>query len=574
MVVERASAHLLPKPWGVLDLRPWSDARHDGGAIGEIHYERPISRRRIRRSCSSCCSPTSRFPSRFIPTMRWRTRWACRAARPKPGTSSSAAPGAQVALGLDRRLTPQQLREAVDDGSISDLVRWRTVAPDDIVVVPAGTIHAIGAGLVIAEIQQRSDTTFRLFDYGRQRELHAEQAIAAADAGPARVLEAGLEVLADPLAEARTLLVANAHFVFERLDLAADSAWRLDAERETWLLVVSGGARRRIVRSRPGRCRFRASGPHRDPRRRDRHGGPRGLHGREPAAAPAATLGTAVVAGHGAATGRPRADFAHARKGGPDGGAPGDDQMTSLRRVAFIGNHLPRRCGIATFTHDLHRSVATARPDLETCVVAMTDPGGTYDYPPAVRLPGSRRSRRRLCRGSRVPQQRRIRRRLPSARIRNFRRRRPADNIIELLSRLDMPIVTTLHTVLPAADARPARRHASDHRCFGQARGHVRKGPRIPSRRACRSGPQDRDHTARNTGLPVPRNASRQGEIRVRRKDDHSHVRPAVAQQGHRGHARRHAGHHPFVPERGLCDSRRDPSATSCSSRARPIATA
>jgi hypothetical protein len=49
--------------------------------------------------------------------------------------------------------------------------------------------------------------------------------------------------LADPLADARTLLVANAHFVFERLDLAADSAWRLDAERETWLLVVSGGAR-------------------------------------------------------------------------------------------------------------------------------------------------------------------------------------------------------------------------------------------------------------------------------------------------------------------------------------------
>ena len=60
--------------------------------------------------------------------------------------------------------------------------------------------------------------------------------------------------------------------------------------------------------------------------------------------------------------------------------------MKRLKRVAFIGNHLPRRCGIATFTHDLHRAVATARPDLETCVVAMTDPGQTYDYPPPVRL--------------------------------------------------------------------------------------------------------------------------------------------------------------------------------------------
>lgn len=53
--------------------------------------------------------------------------------------------------------------------------------------------------------------------------------------------------------------------------------------------------------------------------------------------------------------------------------------MKLLQRVAFIGNHLPRRCGIATFTHELHRAVSTARPGLETCVVAMNDTGGTYD---------------------------------------------------------------------------------------------------------------------------------------------------------------------------------------------------
>src|SRR5689334_12122817 len=60
--------------------------------------------------------------------------------------------------------------------------------------------------------------------------------------------------------------------------------------------------------------------------------------------------------------------------------------MKHPQRVAFIGNHLPRRCGIATFTHDLHQAVSTARPDLETCVVAMTDPGRAYDYPSAVRF--------------------------------------------------------------------------------------------------------------------------------------------------------------------------------------------
>src|SRR5205809_5011641 len=60
--------------------------------------------------------------------------------------------------------------------------------------------------------------------------------------------------------------------------------------------------------------------------------------------------------------------------------------MKSFQRVAFIGTHLPRRCRLATSTHDLHRPISTARPDLETCVVAMTDPGRTYDYPPAVRV--------------------------------------------------------------------------------------------------------------------------------------------------------------------------------------------
>ena len=60
--------------------------------------------------------------------------------------------------------------------------------------------------------------------------------------------------------------------------------------------------------------------------------------------------------------------------------------MTPLQRIAFIGNHLPRRCGIATFTHDLHRAVSLDRPDIETGVVTMTDPGHTYDYPPAVRF--------------------------------------------------------------------------------------------------------------------------------------------------------------------------------------------
>jgi glycosyltransferase involved in cell wall biosynthesis len=128
--------------------------------------------------------------------------------------------------------------------------------------------------------------------------------------------------------------------------------------------------------------------------------------------------------------------------------------MSELQRVAFIGNHLPRRCGIATFTHDLHRAISMARPDLETCVIAMTDPGSTYDYPPAVRF---------QIREEVVEEYAQAAERLNSAGfdIASLQHEygifggRAGGNIVDLLSRLEMPVVTTLHTVL--ADPTPTQ---------------------------------------------------------------------------------------------------------------------
>lgn len=147
----------------------------------------------------------------------------------------SSSPEAKGALGLKQRLDPQQLRQAITDGSISDLVMWMHVSSDDATFVPAGTIHAIGPGLVIAEIQQRSDATFRMFDYGRQRKLHIKNAIAVADVGAAR-----LQVRPIPLTEQPNLLVSCDHFVLERIDLAPESSCCLEAKRETWLLFLRG----------------------------------------------------------------------------------------------------------------------------------------------------------------------------------------------------------------------------------------------------------------------------------------------------------------------------------------------
>lgn len=241
MAIEHARAHALPKPWGRVDLHPWSSTPQDGatqaGAIGEIWFARS----------GAAADPSLLLKLLFTSQplsiqVHPDDAYAQSIGLPNGKTEAwyvlSAAPDAKVALGLKRRLTRQQLRQAAADGSISDLVAWQAVSPGDTIFVPAGTIHAIGAGLVIAEIQQRSDATFRLFDHGRNRELHIEDAIAVADAGPA-----DFRVLPTPITDTRTLLSSNAHFVFERIDLAPGSVWCLEAERETWLLVVNGNGR-------------------------------------------------------------------------------------------------------------------------------------------------------------------------------------------------------------------------------------------------------------------------------------------------------------------------------------------
>jgi mannose-6-phosphate isomerase len=237
MAIERAHVKALPRPWGVVDLAPWSNAAHDDVPIGEIWYERPNKPASSPSLLLKLLFTSEPLSIQVHPGDAYAQSMGLANGKTEAWYILSAAPGAKVALGLRQRLTQRQLRESVDDGSIADLVAWQTVLPDDVIFVPAGTIHAIGAGLVIAEIQQHSDATFRLFDHGRQRELHIERAIAVANAGPARFRERP-----NRLTEERTLLVSGPHFALERIDLAPNSVWCLEAKRETWLLVLSGGA--------------------------------------------------------------------------------------------------------------------------------------------------------------------------------------------------------------------------------------------------------------------------------------------------------------------------------------------
>lgn len=90
-----------------------------------------------------------------------------------------AQPGAQVALGIKSGIEPEKVRESIYDSSLENLLDWLPVEKQDMIFVDAGTVHAIGPGLVLLETQQNSDLTYRMYDYGRPRELHVDRSMEA-----------------------------------------------------------------------------------------------------------------------------------------------------------------------------------------------------------------------------------------------------------------------------------------------------------------------------------------------------------------------------------------------------------
>jgi mannose-6-phosphate isomerase len=142
-----------------------------------------------------------------------------------------AQPAAEVAVGFRERLTPERLRDAARTGEIEALLDWRRVKPGDVIYVPAGTVHAIGAGVTICEVQENSDITYRLYDYGRPRELHLEHGMKVSRLGPHEHDQQTI-----PLAPWRDQLVANSYFRIERLRLRR--AARLDAKLSFYLLLI------------------------------------------------------------------------------------------------------------------------------------------------------------------------------------------------------------------------------------------------------------------------------------------------------------------------------------------------
>ena len=251
MAIEHAAVQVVRKPWGVADLRPWSGIDGSGDAIGELWFQRVDKNAPIPALLLKLLFTSEPLSIQVHPDDAFARSIGLPNGKTEAWYILAALPDARIAVGLKRHLTPQELHAAIKDGSIAGLTQWRPAVKGDIIFVPAGTIHATGAGIVLAEIQQRSDATFRLYDYGRQRELHEDRAVAVSDAGPVQAQSSPRRLTAE-----RTALIASPHFVLERIDLPANSNWALHAEHETWILVIEGHAQIGLTKTSVGDAIF------------------------------------------------------------------------------------------------------------------------------------------------------------------------------------------------------------------------------------------------------------------------------------------------------------------------------
>jgi len=263
---------LDPRPWGRLDLRPIYDApckekigeswltgdnctAQNGELAGKSLAE--ISARFQREFIGDAPQAPDRFPllMKFLfPQEKLSVQ-----VHPDDADARSlgepwgktecwyvvhAEPGAELGLGLRKGVTRAEFEQAVQENRAEELLNWIKVSAGDMIYVAGGTVHTLGPGSIIVETQQQSDTTFRLYDYGRPRELHLEQGL--------RVIKENVasgRVRPQPFAKfgsngnRRQALVASRYFVVERFELNAGQEFEpLDGNSSAQIIVATAGA--------------------------------------------------------------------------------------------------------------------------------------------------------------------------------------------------------------------------------------------------------------------------------------------------------------------------------------------
>ncbi|MDZ7703843.1 MAG: type I phosphomannose isomerase catalytic subunit [Trueperaceae bacterium] len=153
-----------------------------------------------------------------------------------------ATPGAEIIWGFKDDMSRDEVRAAVEGERLEPHLNHVAVRPGDVIYNPPGTVHAIGAGILLFEIQQSSDLTYRLYDYGRRdasgnlRDLHIAKALDVADLAPGE----RAKVTPRPLSEHRTELVHTRHFAAERWRLVGTERAQVDPTSLEILSLTEG----------------------------------------------------------------------------------------------------------------------------------------------------------------------------------------------------------------------------------------------------------------------------------------------------------------------------------------------
>jgi mannose-6-phosphate isomerase len=206
----RLEPQFKERPWGARDLAPiydWRGARDGQPPIGEVWLTGDECRAASGALAGKSIAELSKqfgaeltgdaapLPNRFPLLIKFLfpreklsvqvhpdDEFARRAGEPCGKTECwyvlAAEEGAKVALGLKPGTTRDQLRKAIEETRAEALLNWFDIHPGEMIYAEAGTVHAIGPGSILVETQQNSDTTYRLYDYGRPRQLHVEQGLA------------------------------------------------------------------------------------------------------------------------------------------------------------------------------------------------------------------------------------------------------------------------------------------------------------------------------------------------------------------------------------------------------------
>ncbi len=175
------STHIVEKVWGRESLPP-PFVVPEGVRVGEIWFDTPpaLSELLVKYMFTSEKLSVQCHPNEE----QARALGEGTTGKDECWVVVAAEPGASLGIGFNEPLDADAMRKAAMDGTIESLMTWFEVQAGDVFYIPAGTVHAIGAGCSIVEVQQNTDITYRLYDYGRPRELHLERGMAVASGKP------------------------------------------------------------------------------------------------------------------------------------------------------------------------------------------------------------------------------------------------------------------------------------------------------------------------------------------------------------------------------------------------------